>query len=242
MSLSGAVIAFDLDGTLVETAPDLIGALNVVLSERGLPRLPVEAARSLVGRGARALLERGFAQAGEPLDPEEVGGLTARFIEVYRGRIASESRPFPHLIEALDELALGGARLVVCTNKRTDLSMALLDALELTGRFVAVVGGDAAPAAKPDPRHFLAAVEAAGGDPARALMVGDSINDVLSAKAAGAPVVVVSFGYTDTPAHALGGDAVIDDFAELAAVARRLLSALPASAASAIGTPSAADA
>ena len=242
MSLAGATLAFDLDGTLVETAPDLIGALNVVLGERGLPPLPVGSARSLVGRGARAMLERGFAAAGEPLEEAAVGGLVTRFIEVYRGRIASESRPFPNLLQALDELARAGARLVVCTNKRTDLSVALLDALELTGRFAAVVGADAAPAAKPDPRHFLAAVEAAGGDPARALMVGDSLNDVAAAKAAGAPVVVVSFGYTDTPPGELGGDALIDDFAELPKVARSLLSALPGAAASAIGTPSAADA
>jgi len=239
MTLAGATLAFDLDGTLVETAPDLIGALNIVLGERRLPILPVASARSLVGRGARALLVRGFEAAGEPLADEEVGGLVARFIEVYRGRIASESRPFPNLVPTLDALAGEGARLVVCTNKRTDLSVALLDALELTGRFAAVVGADAAPAAKPDPRHFLAAVEAAGGDPARALMVGDSYNDVAAAKAAGAPVVVVSFGYTDTPAAELGGDALIDDFAELPETARRLLSA---GSASAIGVASAADA
>jgi phosphoglycolate phosphatase len=224
MSLSGATIAFDLDGTLVETAPDLIGALNIVLGERGLPHLPVEAARVLVGRGARALLERGFAAAGEPLAENEVGGLVARFIEVYRGRIASESRPFPNLIQALHDLTAAGAKLVVCTNKRTDLSVALLDALEMTSLFAAVVGADGAPAAKPDPRHYIAAIEAAGGDPARSLMVGDSINDVAAAHAAGAPVVVVSFGYTDVPAAQLGAEAVIDDFSELPAVARRLLS------------------
>ena len=241
-SLAGATIAFDLDGTLVETAPDLMGALNIVLGEHGLPRLPVEQARMLVGRGARALLERGFAAAGEPLDPEAVGGMVTRFIEAYRGRIASESRPFPNLFEALDDLTRAGATLVVCTNKRTDLSLALLDALEMTARFAAVVGADAAPAAKPDPRHYLAAIAAAGGDPAYSLMVGDSINDVAAAQAAGAPVVVVSFGYTDTPAHLLGAEALIDDFAELPSVARRLLSALPGRSASAIGTPSPMDA
>ena len=242
MSLSGATIAFDLDGTLVETAPDLIGALNIVLGERGLAHLPIESARVLVGRGARALLERGFAAAGEPLHADEVGGLVTRFIEVYHSRIAAESRPFPNLLAALDELTAAGARLVVCTNKRTDLSLALLDALEMTARFAAVVGADGAPAAKPDPRHYIAAIEAAGGRVERSLMVGDSINDVAAAQAAGAPVVVVSFGYTDTPAHQLGAEALIDDFSELPAVARRLLSALPGAAPSAIGTPSPADA
>ena len=241
-SLAGATIAFDLDGTLVETAPDLIGALNIVLGERGLPMLPNEAARVLVGRGARALLERGFAAAGHPLRADEAGGLVARFIEVYRGRIASESLPFPNLLEALDALAAEGAKLVVCTNKRTDLSVALLDALQMTSRFAAVVGADGAPAAKPDPRHYLAAIAAAGGDVRHSLMVGDSINDVAAAQAAGAPVVVVSFGYTDIPAAELGAEALIDDFNELPAVARRLLSGLPGRSASAIGTPSPMDA
>jgi phosphoglycolate phosphatase len=222
-SLNGATIAFDLDGTLVDTAPDLIGALNVVLGECGLPPLPMQSARHLVGRGARRLIERGFTDAGEPLDEDRVQGLTTRFIEVYRSRIASESRPFPGLLEALDELDRAGARLCVCTNKLTGLSIELLDALELTSHFAAVIGADKTPAIKPDPRHFAAAVLAAGGDPARALMVGDSHNDVAAAKAAGAPVVLVSFGYTETPAAELGADLLIDHYAELPAAAARLL-------------------
>ncbi len=223
--LRGAVIAFDLDGTLVETAPDLIGALNIVLGEQGLAHVPLASARNLVGRGARKLIERGFAEAGRPLDEAQIGGLVARFIEAYATRIASESRPFPGLIDALDELLAAGAVLCVCTNKRTDLSVALLDALHLTPRFVAVIGADRAPKAKPDPSHVLAAIAAAGGDPAFALMVGDSANDVDAAKAANVPVVAVTFGYTDTPAAELGADAVIDRFDELPATARRLLSA-----------------
>jgi phosphoglycolate phosphatase len=242
MSFTGVTIAFDLDGTLVDTAPDLIGALNLVLGERRLPPLPVAAARALVGRGARYLIEHGFRSAGEPLEADEIGGLTTRFIELYRGRIASESRPFPNLLAALDELLGAGARLVVCTNKRTDLSLALLDALGMTPRFAAVIGADAAPAAKPDPRHFIHSILAAGGDPARAMMVGDSFNDVASAQAAGAPVVVVSFGYTETPAADLGADALIDDFAELAGALRGLMSALRGPPASAIGAPSPEDA
>jgi len=240
--LHGAVIAFDLDGTLVETAPDLIGALNVVLEERGLPKVPIASARALVGRGARKLIENGFAAAGRPLDEAEIGGLVARFIEAYAARIASESHPYPGLINALDELQGDGAILCVCTNKRSDLSLALLDALQLTDRFAAVIGADRAPKPKPDPSHVLAAVSAAGGDPAFALMVGDSSNDVDAAKAANVPVVAVTFGYTETPAHALGADAVIDHFNELPAVARRLLGASRASlqprAPSAIGSAS----
>ena len=235
--LAGATIAFDLDGTLVDTAPDLIGALNVVLGERGLPHVPQEAARVLVGKGARALIARGFALAGEPLDPAEIGGLATRFIEAYRARIASESRPFPGLEAALQSLSDAGATLCVCTNKRTDLSLALLDALQLTNRFAAVTGADRAPAPKPDPSHFLASIAQAKGDPAYALMVGDSDNDVRSAHAAGAPVVVVSFGYTDIAPADLGGDALVHHFADLPPVAEALLArlkALPATKASAI--------
>lgn len=223
MRLDGATIAFDLDGTLVETAPDLIGSLNVVLGEERLPALPTEAARVLVGRGARVLIERGFAAAGEPLPAERVPGLVARFIEIYRGRIASESRPFPGVEAALDALSNAGAILCVCTNKPTGLSEQLLDALEMRRRFASVIGADAAPKPKPDASHLLHAIATAGGDPARALMVGDSRADADAARAAAVPCVLVPFGYTDTPAHELGADLVIDCFDDLPAAARRLL-------------------
>ena len=223
MRLDGATIAFDLDGTLVETAPDLIGALNVVLGERRLPALPTEAARVLVGRGARVLIERGFAAAGEPLDDVETPGLVARFIEVYRGRIASESRPFPGADAALDQLAAAGATLAVCTNKPTALSNLLLEALGMAWRFKAVIGADSAPRPKPDPSHLLFAISQAGGDPARALMVGDSRADADAARAASVPCILFPFGYTDVPVSELGADLVIDRFADLPAAAERLL-------------------
>jgi phosphoglycolate phosphatase len=223
MTLSGATIAFDLDGTLVDTAPDLIGSLNVVLGEHRLPALPTEAARMLVGRGARALIERGFAAAGEPLDEAEAPGLVARFIEIYRDRIASESRPFEGVEAALEHLAAGGARLAVCTNKPTGLSNLLLEALGLRARFAAVVGADSAPKPKPDASHLLFAIAEAGGHPARALMVGDSRTDADAAKAARVPCILVPFGYTDTPVGELDADLVIDSFAELPPAAARLL-------------------
>lgn len=223
MRLDGATIAFDLDGTLVETAPDLIGSLNVVLGEARLPPLPTEAARVLVGRGARVLIERGFEAAGEHLPPERVPGLVARFIEIYRGRIASESRPFPGVEAALDALSGAGAILCVCTNKPTALSEQLLAALEMRDRFASVIGADAAPKPKPDPSHLIHAIASAGGDPTRALMVGDSRADADAARAALVPCVLVPFGYTDTPVHDLGADLVIDGFGDLPAAARRLL-------------------
>jgi len=217
------VIAFDLDGTLVDTAPDLIGTLNYILAEHGHPGLPLSAARTLVGHGARAMLEGGFAAAGETIEPARLEELWHHFIALYLPRIAVASRPYPGVVEAMDTLEAAGARFVVCTNKRTELSVALLDALDLSRRFAAIVGPDLAGAMKPDPRHLTFAIEAAGGQLQRALMVGDSRPDVDAAKAAGVPVVAVSFGYADVPPADLGADALIDDFAALPEVAERLL-------------------
>src|ERR1019366_4778249 len=222
-SLTGAVMAFDLDGTLVDSAPDLIGSLNVILHEKRLPALSLRQARPMVGRGARAMIEQGFAAAGEPLDAAETPALVRRFIAVYRERIALESRPFEGVEAALTDLAGAGAGLCVCTNKFTDLSVALLDALDLSRHFAAVIGPDLAPAPKPDARHLIAAVEAAGGRIERALMVGDSAADVGAARAAGVPSIVVGFGYTEIAPAELGGDHLIEHFSELAPLAARLL-------------------
>jgi len=222
--LSGATIAFDLDGTLVETAPDLIGTLNLMLAEHGLPPVPLSAARHLVGGGARRMLEHGFREAGADFDAGQAPLLVERFVEVYRDRIADESFLFEGVEAALDRLAADGARLCVCTNKRTDLSIELLERLGVLGRFDAVVGPDAVSARKPDRAHLIEAVRKAGGDPARALMVGDSDNDVNAARAAGAPVIAVSFGYTETPPTDLGADRLIDRFDELHPAVRDLMS------------------
>ncbi len=216
---------FDLDGTLIDTAPDLIGSLNAVLSEEGLPAADLSTARHLVGQGARVMIQRGFAQAGAALDDDTLERLFPRFIEIYLGRIAQDSVLFDELEATLDILAAEGATLAVCTNKRSDLSRALLDAVGLSDRFAAIVGPDQAPAPKPDARHLLTAIALCNGSPALALMVGDSISDVKAAQNAGVPVIVTSFGYTDIPAAELGADALIDHFSELPALARRLLGA-----------------
>ena len=228
--LAGATIVFDLDGTLVDTAPDLIGALNVVLAEEGLPPVPVSAARHLVGRGGKVLMRRGFADAGVELPEAQVEPLFARFLDAYRACIADESRPYPGVEAALDALARDGAILAVCTNKPGAYARLLFDELGLSPRFAAVVGADDTPARKPDARHLLHAVRDAGGEPSRALMVGDSLPDVAAARGAGAPVAVTSFGYTETPPAELGADAVFDHFDALPALARALVApALPGS-------------
>ncbi|MDB5445454.1 MAG: gph [Phenylobacterium sp.] len=222
-ALQGATIAFDLDGTLVDTAPDLIGTLNVLLKEQGLPALPLLDARPFIGRGAKWMIERGFQAAGAPLDEPTAARLFDRFIGYYLDHIADESRPFPGVEAALDALKAQGAKLAVCTNKRTDLSKALLDALDLTRRFDAIVGADATPAIKPDPRHLTTAIAAAGGSMQKAILVGDAATDAGAARAAGAPLILVSFGYTEVPAQELAPDLLIHHFDELAEGCARLL-------------------
>jgi phosphoglycolate phosphatase len=197
--------------------------LNTVLAEEGLPPLPYEMAPRLVGRGAKVMLERGFAADGKPLEEPEASRLFTRYIDEYLAHICDHSRPYPGVLDALDRFEGEGAILAVCTNKRTDLSLAVLDALDLTRRFKVVVGADMAPRPKPDASHLLHTIDLAGGDPKRAVMVGDSINDVLSAKNAEVPVVVVTYGYTDVPARDLGGDMLIDHFDELFAPVVKLL-------------------
>lgn len=222
-SLAGAAVAFDLDGTLVDTAPDLIGALNMCLSREDLPALPVSSARHLVGRGAPFLIEHGFAEAGAPLDPDRLPELEERFVADYLARIAEESRPFPGCEAALDALAAAGARLAVCTNKRTDLSLALLGALGLTDRFDAIVGGDLVPAGKPDPALLMLAIDRAGVDPTRAVMVGDAATDTGAARNARVPSLVVDWGYTEVPPAELGGDALVSRFADVPEAVAQLL-------------------
>jgi len=223
--LEGAVIAFDLDGTLVDTAPDLVGTLNVLLRDEGLPALPLGEARPFIGRGARWLIERGFEAAGQHLHPARVQPLFERFIAHYQDHIADESRPFPGCVEALDTLRAGGAKLCVCTNKLTGLSETLLAALGIADRFEAVIGADSAPAIKPDPRHLHAAVDAVGGDIGRTILVGDAATDAGAARAAKAGLILVSFGYTEIPAADLNPDILIHSFDDLHAACVRLLGA-----------------
>ena len=221
--LTSATIAFDLDGTLVDTSPDLVGTLNAVLLEQGLAALATEKVKGMVGAGAWALLKRGFAAAGEALDEGRKDELFGRFIEIYEGRIALESQPFPGCLAALDALAAAGASLVVCTNKYSKGSDLLLHALGMSGRFAAIIGPDRAPAAKPDPRHIAAAVTAAGGQLHRCVMVGDSITDFNAARASGVPVILVPFGYSDVPAATLAADAFCETWDQIPAACVRLL-------------------
>jgi phosphoglycolate phosphatase len=208
------LVVFDLDGTLVDTAPDLIGTLDVIFERHGIPRLPYGDARNMVGGGARKLIERGLAAEGCPVPAADLNRLVQEFIAHYAAHIAERSRPFPGLDAALDRLAAAGCHFAVCTNKLEWLARRLLDALGLTARFVAICGGDTFGMQKPHPQVLHRTIAAAGvaGLP---VMVGDSITDVSMARAAKTPVVAVAYGYTEIPPQALGADRVIEALSEL---------------------------
>jgi len=218
-------IAFDLDGTLVDTAPDLVDTLNFVLEEAGLDPVPYDEARNLVGGGARALIERGLAFEREKLPAREVDRLLARFLVHYETHLADRSRAFPEVAATLGALAAKGALLVVCTNKLERFSMKLLQALGLAERFAVIAGADTFEVRKPDPGHLLGAVARAGGRSAAAVIVGDSETDVLTARRAKVPVVAVSWGYSRIPAGELGADRLIERMNDLPGAVEELLGA-----------------
>jgi len=208
-------VVFDLDGTLVDSAPDLATALNRVLAENDLPGMAEAAVRPMIGEGAARLIERGFEAAGRPL----AGGLTDElrrdFLDHYADCLTDRTLPFPGVVQALEQLAAEGLRMAVCTNKPAAMSETILERLGLARYFDALLGGDSLPVRKPDPAPLLAAIAGTGAGAARAVLIGDSDTDVATARAAGVGVVAVSFGYTRVPARDLGADAVIDHFDEL---------------------------
>ena len=208
-------LVFDLDGTLVDTAPDLIGALNYVLHREGLPPVPFDKARNMIGAGARKLIERGFELDGRDTGLDDLNRLTKDFVAYYGEHIADESRPFEGLETALDELEAEGFRFAVCTNKLEWLSKLLLDKLDLSKRFAAICGADTFGVAKPDPVILQQTLARAGSQLSGAIMVGDAGPDVGVARRAGIPVIGVEFGYTDVPIAELKPDRLIGHFREL---------------------------
>ena len=213
--MAAPVLVFDLDGTLVDSAPDLIDTLNLIMSRIGVEPLPFAEGRALIGGGAKLLIERALARRHTTTRQSEIDELFEAFIAHYAEHIADRSRPFPGLETALDRLAADGFRLAVCTNKLEWLARRLLDALDLTPRFAFICGQDTFATRKPDPQVLRLTVDKAGGGAEDTIMVGDSITDIRTAPAAGVPVIAVDFGYTDIPVSELGADRVISHFAEL---------------------------
>jgi phosphoglycolate phosphatase len=215
--MGARTIIFDLDGTLVDTAPDLIDSLNVLFTREGLMPIALEEGRGLIGGGVKRLIERGLAREGQAFSPAHVDALYRAYVAHYAEHVADRSRPFPGAEAALDLLAGRGDRLAVCTNKLAWLSVRLLDALKLSARFAAICGPDTFGIQKPDPDILRGTVRAAGGALAGAIMVGDSGTDIATARAAGVPVIAVDFGYTDVPVATLEPDRVISHFEALPA-------------------------
>jgi phosphoglycolate phosphatase len=224
-SLRGAIVVFDLDGTLVDTAPDLVRALNAVLEADGFPPASLALVRALVGRGGRALLRRAYARSGTALPEPALDLRVARFLADYETGVAELSRPFPGAEAALDDFVDAGATCVIATNKPQRLTELLIEALSWRGRFARIVGADAASRKKPHAAHLK---EAAGGAEhlRRAVMFGDSDVDVAAARAAGVPVAVMRHGYSETPAELLGADRVLEGLEECPDVAAALLAAV----------------
>src|SRR4051794_5615485 len=221
---SPPTVVFDLDGTLVDTAPDLINALNFVLEREGLPPVPLHSARNMIGAGARKLIERGLELEGRFATPEDITRLTVDFIDHYAAHIADVSRPFEGVESALDDLQRLGFRFAVCTNKLEWLSKLLLDQLGMSSRFSAICGADTFGVSKPDPAILQQTVARAGGHLSSAIMVGDAGPDIGVARRAGIPVIGVEFGYTDVPIADLRPDRLINHMRELPAAVQSLMS------------------
>jgi phosphoglycolate phosphatase len=210
-------IVFDLDGTLIDTAPDLIDTLNITLKREGLQPVAYEKARPMIGGGARGMIERALGAEGRSVAKSDVDRMFSGFIEYYAAHIADRSRPYPKLEETLDFLAAAGHCLAVCTNKIEWLAVKLLNTLDLANRFACICGQDTFKVMKPDPEILLGTIRRAGGDLKQTVMVGDSGTDIRTARNANVPVIAVDFGYTEAPIETLHPDRIISTYVELPA-------------------------
>lgn len=215
-------VVFDLDGTLIDTLPDILAALNRLMGEEGRREIAYEEGRYMVGHGTRVMLERAFAATGPTQTAEILDSLNRRFVDYYLAAPAVMSAPYDGVEETLAALAADGVILGVCTNKPHEISLRILGELGLDRHFAAAIGGDALDVHKPDAAHLLTTIARMGAVPGKAVMVGDSEIDVRTARNADVPVVVVEYGYTAKPPHTLGADAVIAGFDGLSAALQRI--------------------
>ncbi len=215
------IVAFDLDGTLLETHRDLGTAVNHALTLGGFEAVPVESAKSLIGGGAKAMLKQALVQQGG-VEDEEFRRLYKAMLAYYGDHYAVHTRPYPHAIAVLDELASQGAALAVVTNKFEQFARGVLGSLALADRFDCIIGGDTMGKgrAKPAPDPIIEARKRCGGG--RIVFVGDSSYDMASARAAEVPFVAACYGYCDRTREEFGADAAIDGLDELVPALRRL--------------------
>lgn len=223
LDLTDTTIVFDLDGTIVDTAPDLLSATNHALGLVGLAPVTIEELHPFIGRGSKAMIEAGLGFRGTSVSTDESRRLHDAFLAYYADHVAVGSRPFEGVPEMLDQLRAAGARLAVCTNKYEALSRLLLVELRLAGRFEAIAGRDTFAVYKPDPGHLTGTIAMVGGRVDRAVMVGDSEVDIATAAAASIPSIAVTFGYTLRPVRELGAGAVIDHYREFPAALEKVL-------------------
>ena len=223
MHLKDSAIIFDLDGTLVDTAPDLLSALNHVLTMVDCPLVDIHTIRNIVGKGAKVMISKGLSLGGIKNHEEQAEILLPDFISFYKDNIAINSRIFDNLIPALDELKSQEAKLGVCTNKQEELAIKLLHEIGLEHYFSTIVGADTFEYRKPDPRHILSTIDRIKGNPQNSVMIGDSITDINAAKAAKIPVIAVPFGYTDIPIYDLNPTAIVDNYKLLVSEIQNIL-------------------
>lgn len=216
--LGGVAVLFDLDGTLIDTAADLGAALNHALDLAGLERVPLARIRAFIGHGAPAMIEKALGDLGVPADAVDRAAMLRDFLGRYEDHIADASRPFPGVLAGIEELRRDGAKIALCTNKRERLARLLIDRLDLGGHFDALVGGDTAGAAKPDPRPIRWAMDAIAAS--RGVLVGDSDTDIAAAANAGIPVLISECGYGPLERRA-DAFALLPDFSRLPALVRQ---------------------
>ncbi len=214
---------FDLDGTLAHTAPDLVGAANDLMAEQGLPPINVSIAEKTAGFGAKALIRAAFDNAKEAYDEARVDALFHPFLDRYAERIADESCLYDGAEAALDSLAQDGWLLGICTNKPEGLAIELMTRLGALERFGALLGADTLPVRKPDPTHLFETIARIGGDPAAAVMIGDTDTDLKTARNAEIPCILTSFGYSHIPVARLKPDVIVDRFEQIPAALERCL-------------------
>ncbi|MEE3622578.1 phosphoglycolate phosphatase [Nitrospirillum sp. BR 11752] len=216
MSALPAAILFDFDGTLIDSAPDILTGINRLLDEENLPNLDLAQVHQFIGDGAPMLVTRTFAAVGRPLDPDSIPAMTDRYMAIYESLPADPGCVFPGVAATLASLR-ESIPLALVTNKPERATHAVLRAIGLDGLFTAVVGGDTLPTRKPHPGPLLHAMAQLGVAPARTVMVGDGANDVTAGRAAGCHVVCVTYGYPRMPVEELGADRLVDHFHDLPA-------------------------
>jgi len=212
-----SVILFDLDGTLIDSAPDIRSAINDVLKQANLPEVTLEQTREFIGDGVTQLVQRAFTAIGIPLHAAALSLYRDRYLRAYEARLANETRPYPGVPQTLRALRWAGWRLAICTNKPIAATQGVLQQLGLDAYFEATAGGDSFPVRKPDPRHLLATLATLDVTADQAIMVGDSENDVAAARGANIPIVVMSYGYHRGSLADIDADLVLDDFDALPA-------------------------